>query len=100
MLGGLVSDQRGWRRGSREIPEKAFFSDTVAQRFNWRVFVPCCGILEEPTVPKPTRQNSFQRLALADLCNPNSGTLSEDLSNSLLGSNLHAFSLAELSLIT
>lgn len=64
--------------------------------------MPCCGdILEEPTLPKPKSPNSFQRMqALSDLSNPNSITLSEDLSVSLAGSNLHAFTLAELKLIT
>ncbi|GMH04142.1 hypothetical protein Nepgr_005981 [Nepenthes gracilis] len=72
----------------------------TVQKFRWRAFVPCCGILEEPSLPKPKKQNSSQRLALAELSNPNSITLSEDLSNSLVGSNLHAFSVAELRLIT
>ncbi|KAL9252640.1 Serine/threonine-protein kinase RIPK-like protein [Drosera capensis] len=62
----------------------------------------CCGdILEEPTLPKPKSHNSFHRMqALSDLSDPNSVTLSEDLSISLAGSNLHAFTLAELKLIT
>ncbi|KAF8034638.1 hypothetical protein BT93_C0831 [Corymbia citriodora subsp. variegata] len=43
--------------------------------------------------------SSFQRLSLSDLSNP-SLTLSEDLSISLAGSNLHVFTLQELKLIT
>ncbi|KAF2304104.1 hypothetical protein GH714_027255 [Hevea brasiliensis] len=53
---------------------------------------------EKPASSKPkkevTKQTSFQRLSLSDLSNPNS--LSEDLSVSLAGSNLHVFTLAEL----
>ncbi|GAB4838049.1 hypothetical protein Ancab_027578 [Ancistrocladus abbreviatus] len=72
----------------------------TVQKFNWRSFWPCCGILEEPSIPKPRKQNSFQRLAFSDLSNPNSATLSEDLSISLAGTDIHAFTLAELRLIT
>ncbi|KAJ9168048.1 hypothetical protein P3X46_019622 [Hevea brasiliensis] len=57
---------------------------------------------EKPASSKPkkevTKQTSFQRLSLSDLSNPNS--LSEDLSVSLAGSNLHVFTLAELKVIT
>ncbi|EEF46273.1 serine/threonine-protein kinase RIPK [Ricinus communis] len=45
-----------------------------------------------------TKQTSFTRLSLSDLSNPSS--LSEDLSISLAGSNLHVFTLAELKVIT
>ncbi|CAN0839407.1 Serine/threonine-protein kinase RIPK, partial [Linum grandiflorum] len=46
-----------------------------------------------------TRQGSFQgRVSISDLSNPSS--LSEDLSISLAGSNLHVFTLAELKIIT
>ncbi|GAB2291609.1 hypothetical protein Dimus_038166 [Dionaea muscipula] len=70
------------------------------QRFKWRAIIPCCGIVEEQSsAPKAKKQDSFQRVALtlSDLSNPNSA---EDLSISLAGSNLHAFTLAELRLIT
>ena len=46
------------------------------------------------------KQSSFQRLSLSDLSNPSSTTLSEDLSISLAGSNLHVFTLGELKVIT
>ncbi|KAL6224266.1 hypothetical protein ACLB2K_003121 [Fragaria x ananassa] len=46
------------------------------------------------------KQTSFQRLSLSDLSNPSSTTLSEDLSISLAGSNLHVFTLGELKVIT
>ncbi|GMH13758.1 hypothetical protein Nepgr_015599 [Nepenthes gracilis] len=91
MLGGRVFDQE----------RKEAISNMTVQKFNWRAFLPCCGITEEPRIPKPSKkQNSFGKLVLSDLSNPNSTTLSEDLSNSLIGSNLHAFTLAELTLIT
>ncbi|KAJ8429997.1 hypothetical protein Cgig2_033922 [Carnegiea gigantea] len=67
----------------------------------WRAFKSCCGIIEEPEIPKPRKVDPmFHRIGFADLSNPDSLTLSEDLSISLVGSNLHAFSLAELRLIT
>lgn len=44
------------------------------------------------------KQTSFQRISISDLSNPGS-TLSEDLSTSLMGSNLHVFTLAELKVI-
>ncbi|XP_010467109.1 PREDICTED: serine/threonine-protein kinase At5g01020 [Camelina sativa] len=46
------------------------------------------------------KQSSFQRLSILDLSNPSSNTLSEDLSISLAGSDLHVFTLAELKVIT
>ncbi|KAJ6362347.1 hypothetical protein OIU78_002703 [Salix suchowensis] len=52
------------------------------------------------TKPKKmeTKQTSFQRLSMSDLSNPS--TLSEDLSISLAGSNIHIFTLPELKVIT
>ena len=59
------------------------------------------------TPPKPkkaeaTKQGSFHRISVSDLSNLNnpSLTLTEDLSVSLAGSNLHLFTLAELKIIT
>lgn len=51
---------------------------------------------------KPTaKQISMQRLSFSDLSNSNGGMLSpEELSMSLVGSNLHVFTLAELSAAT
>lgn len=56
---------------------------------------------QPPTKPKKVvaKQTSFQRLSVSDLSNPSS-TLSEDLSISLAGSNIHVFTLAELKVIT
>ena len=42
----------------------------------------------------------FQRLSLSDVSDPSSPLSVDDLSTSLLGSNLHVFTLAELRLIT
>ncbi|XP_031267936.1 serine/threonine-protein kinase RIPK-like [Pistacia vera] len=79
---------------------------TVAKKnFTWRsIFPNCFAAQEEPKSDKPkkavTKQSSFQRLSFLDLSNPSSITLSEDLSVSLAGSNLHVFTLAELKVIT
>lgn len=60
----------------------------------------------KPENPKPGRkilvskQYSFQRLSVSDLSNPGSPLSIEDLSNSVIGSNLHIFTLAELKMIT
>lgn len=75
--------------------------------------MPCCIILEESSaeIPKPRKVaaeeehhhhyiNPFQRIGFANLSDPNSLTLSEDLSISLAGSNIHVFNLNELRLIT
>ncbi|XP_057538789.1 serine/threonine-protein kinase RIPK-like [Amaranthus tricolor] len=86
---------------------------TVNNKISWRNFMPCCGILEEQTaeIPKARKKieaskddhhnnhlNPFQRFP--NLSDPNSLTLSEDLSISLAGSNIHVFNLNELRLIT
>lgn len=60
-----------------------------------------------PSPTKPTKEvvatkngsSSSTRVSITDLSFPGS-TLSEDLSISLVGSNLHVFSLAELKIIT
>lgn len=46
------------------------------------------------------KQSSFQRITFSDLSNPGSSLSPEDLSSSLVGSNLHVFTLAELREIT
>lgn len=63
----------------------------------------CCtnAVAEEEQSTKPKKQLSeFQRLSLLDLSNPSSTTLSEDLSISLAGTNLHVFTHAELKVVT
>ncbi|KAK3438704.1 hypothetical protein EUGRSUZ_C03262 [Eucalyptus grandis] len=77
----------------------------AVKKISWRCMVLSCYKTKEETEkckPKKevTKQNSFQRLSLLDLSNPSSTTLSEDLSISLAGSNLHVFALQELKLIT
>ncbi|CAH2052280.1 unnamed protein product [Thlaspi arvense] len=82
----------------------------VKKKISWRSLVAgCLGDPETIMVPskKPKskddvikKQSSFQRLSILDLSNPSSTTLSEDLSISLAGSDLHKFSLAELKVIT
>jgi serine/threonine protein kinase len=47
-----------------------------------------------------TKQKSFLGLSILDISNPSSTTLSEDLSISLAGSDLHVFSQSELKVIT
>lgn len=75
----------------------------TAKKFTWRSVLPTCYKPESPS-PKTkkvrcSKQNSFQRISLSDLSNPNS-VFSEDLSISLAGSNLHVFTLMELKDIT
>ncbi|KAK7363309.1 hypothetical protein VNO77_05445 [Canavalia gladiata] len=72
----------------------------------WRWMFPSCykGEYVSPS-PKPTKVvatnggSSSNRVSVTDLSYPSS-TLSEDLSISLAGSNLHVFTLAELKIIT
>lgn len=76
----------------------------TVKKIEWRsLFINCY----KPDCPPPSKakkvcatQTSFNRISLLDLSNPSSTTLSEDLSISLAGSNLHVFTLAELKLIT
>lgn len=76
---------------------------TVKKITCWSI-VPSCYKSEFQAVKNKAKviakQNSFQRLSLSDLSNPSSTTLSEDLSISLAGSNLHIFTLGELKVIT
>ncbi|KAK1549882.1 hypothetical protein Q3G72_009475 [Acer saccharum] len=81
----------------------------VKKKVSWmRSIVPACfGVIQEeeqpPCEPKKgfvTKQSSFQRLSFLDLSNPSSTMLSEDLSISLAGSNLHVFTHAELKVVT
>ncbi|CAM8977539.1 unnamed protein product [Rhodiola kirilowii] len=81
----------------------------TASKFKWGCgLVPtsCYKVADEPTdLQKPKKvkavssQTSIHRLSLSDLSNPDS-TLSEDLSLSLKGSNLHVFTLSEMRIIT
>ncbi|KAL5572338.1 hypothetical protein UlMin_021935 [Ulmus minor] len=73
----------------------------TVKKSTWISFVTSCYKLESPKPAKKlvAKQTSFQRILFSDLSNPSS-TLSEDLSISLAGSNLHVFTLAELKVIT
>ncbi|XP_050377174.1 serine/threonine-protein kinase RIPK isoform X2 [Argentina anserina] len=77
---------------------------TVKKITCWTSLVPSC-FKSEFQAPKNkakvvAKQTSFQRLSLSDFSDPSSTTLSEDLSISLAGSNLHVFTLGELKVIT
>ncbi|KAH7519302.1 hypothetical protein FEM48_Zijuj08G0021600 [Ziziphus jujuba var. spinosa] len=73
------------------------------KKHTWISIVTSCYKSEVQPSPKPkklvAKQSSFQRISITDLSNPSS-TLSEDLSISLAGSNIHVFTLAELKVIT
>ncbi|KAL2501426.1 Protein kinase superfamily protein [Forsythia ovata] len=75
---------------------------TKTTMMKWQDYFPRCFGVENPN-PEPkkashvSKQSSFQRISLSDL---SSSTLSEDLSISLAGSNLHVFTLQELKVIT
>lgn len=74
----------------------------TVEKTTWRSMVSSCFKPNEISPSKPkkivTKQTSFQRISMSDLSNPS--TLSEDLSISLAGSNLHVFTLPELKVIT
>lgn len=70
-----------------------------------KALLPKCFKIKEEALIKPKKksaavgsQSSFPRISFTDLSS--SSKLSEDISNSLAGSNLHAFTLADLTLIT
>ncbi|XP_077236372.1 serine/threonine-protein kinase RIPK-like [Tasmannia lanceolata] len=76
-------------------------------KFSWRSLIPDCFHIQKspsalPGLKKPNpKQISVQRLSFSDLSNPASPlSIAEDLSLSLAGSNLYAFTLAELKVIT
>ncbi|XVF48886.1 hypothetical protein PTKIN_Ptkin03bG0224400 [Pterospermum kingtungense] len=76
----------------------------TVMKLTWRSIIPSCskGVVKPEAKPKKevvAKQSSFSRLAMLDMSYP-STTLSEDLSISLAGSNLHVFTLAELRVIT
>ncbi|KAK8509127.1 hypothetical protein V6N13_062180 [Hibiscus sabdariffa] len=69
-----------------------------------RSIIPSCskGVVKPESKPKKDvskQSSSFTRFAMLDLSYPSS-MLSEDLSMSLAGSNLHVFTLGELKVIT
>ncbi|KAF8388721.1 hypothetical protein HHK36_025401 [Tetracentron sinense] len=76
----------------------------TVKKITWRSILPVCYKAESlPAEPKKklvTKQSSFQRLSISDLSNPSSSLSVDDISNSLIGSNLHIFTLGELRVIT
>ncbi|KAL3830041.1 hypothetical protein ACJIZ3_018843 [Penstemon smallii] len=72
----------------------------VKKKTTWQDYFPIC-FKPEKTNPDQKKsiyqQPSVQRISLSDL---SSSTLSEDLSISLAGSNIHVFTLQELKVIT
>ncbi|KAE8657995.1 putative receptor-like protein kinase [Hibiscus syriacus] len=68
-----------------------------------RSIIPSCskGVVKPEGKPKKedSKQSSMTRFAMLDLSYPSS-MFSEDLSTSLVGSNLHVFTLGELKVIT
>ncbi|GMJ07295.1 PBS1-LIKE 14, RPM1-induced protein kinase [Hibiscus trionum] len=68
-----------------------------------RSIIPSCskGVVKPEGKPKKedSKQSSITRFAMLDLSYPSS-MLSEDLSTSLAGSNIHVFTLGELKVIT
>ncbi|XP_059431774.1 serine/threonine-protein kinase RIPK-like [Corylus avellana] len=73
----------------------------IVKKIKWSSILPSCYKPVHPSKTKKVcaKQTSFQRISISDLSYPSS-TLSEDLSLSLAGSNLHVFTLAELKVIT
>ncbi|XP_075502103.1 LOW QUALITY PROTEIN: EPD1-interacting receptor-like cytoplasmic serine/threonine-protein kinase 5A [Primulina tabacum] len=72
----------------------------VKKKMQWQEYFPSCFKPESPRPDKKkpiSKPSSFHRISLSEL---SGSTLSEDLSTSLAGSNIHAFTLQELRVIT
>ncbi|KAG5537973.1 hypothetical protein RHGRI_025164 [Rhododendron griersonianum] len=68
-----------------------------------RTILPSCFMAKETPRELKSRvseQYSSKRLSLSDLTNPDSSLSISDISNSVIGTNLHVFTLQELKLIT
>lgn len=68
----------------------------------WKSILPGCFKAKTPpseTKLPASKQSSFRRVSLSDLSNSSFSVVS-DLSSSLVGSNLHVFTLEELKVIT
>ncbi|KAK4756638.1 hypothetical protein SAY87_006765 [Trapa incisa] len=79
----------------------------VKKGISWRSMVTGCykpehpAETENPPKKQAAKQRSFQRISISDLSDPSSiTTLSEDLSVSLVGSNLFNFNIQEIKVIT
>lgn len=74
----------------------------MRKKLSWRSFLPpmCGGEFPAKATKKvAAKQSSFKRMLQIDLSNPNS-VLSEDMSMSLAGSNIHMFTLGEIKVMT
>ncbi|CAI9779946.1 unnamed protein product [Fraxinus pennsylvanica] len=75
----------------------------MAPKITWKFFLFSC--IKAKSLPTESRcrvlkQDYVRRLSLADISDPGSPLSASDLSNSVIASNLHIFSLAELKEIT
>ncbi|GMH16037.1 hypothetical protein Nepgr_017878 [Nepenthes gracilis] len=76
------------------------------KKIKWKSILPgCCSSLKLQDHPEtkrlePPKQCSLQRISLLDIDNPDSQISINDLSSSLVGSNLYSFTLDELRKIT
>ncbi|XP_022751773.1 probable serine/threonine-protein kinase PBL12 [Durio zibethinus] len=73
------------------------------KKVTWKSFMLSCYKSKNSSSDsgkKSLKSNQFQRLSLSDVSDPCSRLSVDDLSTSLLGSNLHVFTLAQLRLIT
>ncbi|KAJ0007008.1 hypothetical protein Pint_29157 [Pistacia integerrima] len=79
----------------------------VLKRVSWKYFLPGCVKAKKPhpssSVPRvqdDSNQMSMRRLSLSDVSNTGSQISLNDLSSSLVGSNLHIFTHKELEVMT
>ncbi|KAL2555156.1 Protein kinase superfamily protein [Forsythia ovata] len=73
------------------------------KNITWKSYLPTCfkvKCLPSESRLRVLKQDSIQRLSLADISDPGSPLSASDLSNSVIASNLHIFTLAELKEIT
>lgn len=69
------------------------------KQISWKSLIFSCYKNNE-LVEHGVKKSSFRRLSLSDVSDPGSRLSVDDLSNSLIGSKLHAFTFAELKVIT
>ncbi|XP_072972719.1 serine/threonine-protein kinase RIPK-like isoform X2 [Typha angustifolia] len=79
--------------------------DSTMPKFSWRsLFADCVGenrrIIRPKKAVAATRSSTIPRLSISDLSKPTGLLSPEDLSISLVGSNLYVFTLAELKVAT
>ncbi|XP_027335377.1 putative receptor-like protein kinase At1g72540 [Abrus precatorius] len=74
-----------------------------SKRLQWKSLVLGCFQAKNPSLEAPnivSKKTSSSRISLSDLSNYSSLSIMSDLSNSLVGSNLHIFTCQELKEIT